>query len=855
MTTDALKEAPFAWSMKLPSALRLALTDLRGGLKGFKVFVACVALGVAVISGVGALSDGLRSGFERQGQSLLGGDLSLSRIHQEANPAELAYMRRQGVVSEVATLRSMARRPDGTEPALVELKSVDGNYPLYGEFEIEGGGRLQDALAKGAVVDQLLLDRMAIKVGDKVRIGTGEIVIAGIIKREPDQIGERLPFGPRVLVSSAFLSTTGLIQPGSLVRWNYRIRFAQGVSDADVKGRCPAVRKDLPEAGFICANRTNPSPNVSRSIERLRQFLTLIGLTSLLVGGVGVANAVSTFIDRKRKAIAVFKCVGASSRQVLSIFLIEVLLLAGLGVLIGLAAGMLLPPLISALYGDALPFAIRFSVSARSLLVAAFYGFMVALAFMLWPLGRSEHVRASVLFREEVAPSRAWPRRSIVLATIALAVGLTGFAVASSDARLMAFWFVLGTAATLVVFAGIGSGLSALAARIPRPRIPEVALALGNIGGPGSLTRAIVLSLGAGLSLLVAVGLVNGSLVAEFEGRLPEKSPDYYVLDIRKGDWDGFAALVRRHSPNATIEHAPMLRGRIVALGNQQAEQIKAPPEAQWVLNGDRGITFAEEVPNGSRVVEGQWWPKDYEGEPLVSFEAEIARRLGLKIGDTVVANVLGRNITARISNLREVKWENLTINFVMVYSPNTLKSAPYNLLATVTLPRDQTTKDEGRLIQEAATAYPSLTMVRVRDAISLFNQVFEKVMVAVRAAGGVTLAAGALVLAGAMATAQRRRIYQAVVLKAVGATRRQILSAHLVEYLLLAMVTALVAAGVGTLAAYIVVRFVMEIPFHFTLSSVLQALAVAIGLVVAFGLGATWRVLGAPAVPYLKTE
>jgi putative ABC transport system permease protein len=298
-----------------------------------------------------------------------------------------------------------------------------------------------------------------------------------------------------------------------------------------------------------------------------------------------------------------------------------------------------------------------------------------------------------------------------------------------------------------------------------------------------------------------------------------------------------------------------MLRGRIVALANQPAEQIKAPPEAQWVLNGDRGLTFSEEVPHGSRVVEGEWWPKDYEGEPLVSFEAEIARRLGLKIGDTVTANVLGRNITARISNLREVNWENLTINFVLVFSPNTLKSAPYNLLATVTLPRDHSTKEEARFVQESSTAYPSLTMVRVKDAISLFNQVFEKVMIAVRAAGGVTLAAGALVLAGAMATAQRRRIYQAVVLKAIGATRRQILSSHLAEYLILALVTALVAALIGTIAAYVVVRFVMEIAFAFSLMSLLQALAAATILVVAFGLGSTWRVLSAPPVPYLKTE
>ncbi len=494
-------------------------------------------------------------------------------------------------------------------------------------------------------------------------------------------------------------------------------------------------------------------------------------------------------------------------------------------------------------------------MSPWSVVSAAVYGFLVALVFTLWPLGRAELVRAGVLFRDEVTNELVRPRPAIMAAIAAAGVALAAFTILNSDAKRIAIYFCLGLLVVFGVFLGLGTLVTRIAARAKRPKWPELALAIGNLGAPGGLTRSVILSLGAGLSLLVAVALTDASIVKELTGRVPLNSPNYFVLDIPKGDLAAFSKTVHDAAPDARIEEAPMLRGRLIRLAGVPVEDLKAPPEAQWVLNGDRGLTYAEEVPDGSKVVAGEWWPKDYAGEPLVSFEVDLAKKLKLTIGDQVTVNVLGRNVTARIANLREVKWESLAINFVMVFSPNVLKGAPHNLLATIQLAKDASLASEAAVGRAIGKAHPATTAIRVKDAINSFNAVFERIMNAVRVAGSVTLLAGALVLAGALATAQRRRIQQAVILKVLGATRRRILTSHLLEYAILAGITAAFAVVLGGLAAWIALTSVIDVPFHLSAVAIVQALVVSLGLVVLFGGLGTWAVLRAPAVPYLKSE
>lgn len=843
----------------LPLWLSLAFRELRTGWSGFLVFIACIGLGVMVITAVGAISDALRAGLSSQGRAIVGGDLAFVRPHARATAVERTRLAAIGVVSESVTMRAMARRTDGSDQTLAELKAVDGVHPLVGAVAVEGASTLADAIGKPmtAAVEPALIDRLGLKVGDTLKVGDAELTIRAVLKSEPDGLGDRASFGPRVLVSMATLERTTLIEPGTLTRWRYAVTLPDAVSVTrdQLKAIAANVRRDLPEAGFTVANRFEPSPQLTRTLERLRQFLTLVGLTSLIVGGVGVANAVATFVDKRRKVIATMKSLGAPGRLVFRMFLAQIVAVAAVGIAIGLAAGYALPILIGRLIGDALPIRAEFVVSPFSVATAIGYGLLVALLFALWPLGRAERVPPSVLFRDDVANDGGRPAAHVIASLAGVAALLLATIIFSTDARLVAIGFCVGLAVLLGVFWSIGRLVPMLVRRLPRARRPELAVALSSIAAPGGLSGAMLLSLGLGLTLLVAVALVDASLQRELAGRLPERAPSYFVLDLGKSETEPFRAFVEREAPGSRVEVAPMLRGRLVALNGVAPEDIKASPDAQWVLYGDRGLSFSGKVPKGSRVVEGAWWAPDHSGEALVSFEAELGRKLGLSIGDKVTVNVLGRNLTARIANFRELKWESLDINFVLVFSPNALAAAPYKLLATVTLPTASAPTLEASLARAMGKAFPATTQVRVKEAIEQFNGVLEKILLAVRIAGGVTLLAGALVLAGALATAQRRRVKDAVILKALGVTRRRILFAHLAEYLILAVIAAALAVVLGTLAAWIGVSLSMGVPFQFDTAAVAQALGLATVAIVTLGLVSTALVLRTPPVPLLKSE
>lgn len=837
---------------------KLGLRELRNGLHGFRIFIACLALGVMVIAAVGALADALRAGLASQGETILGGDMTFSRMHIRATAEEQALFHRLGRVSETSTMRTMARRLDGSDQALAELKAVDSAYPLSGETTIEGGTSFADAVSgNGAVVDPMLLERLGLKVGDRVRVGAAEVAVRGVLKAEPDAVADRLTYGPRVFVSLATLDKTQLVKPGTLIRWRYAVKLPPGApSDRETLANIrKSVEQKMPSAGFTSVDRYNPSPQITRTLERLRQFLILIGLASLLVGGVGIANAVATFIDKRVKVIATMRSVGASGTQIIGIFLVQILLMSAIGIAIGLLLGIAVPPLIENAYGDLLPIRAGIEVSPGSLGLAATYGFLVALIFALWPLGRVENVRAAVLFRESVSGTKGRPRKAIIVVTVALVALLFALAVLTSEPHNIAVYISISLAVMLIVFSLLGGFISRLVQRIPRPASPELALALRNIAAPDGLTRSVVLSLGTGLSLLVAVALANAALVEDLQERLPEQAPDYFLLDIAPSDFAAVKAKIVTDVPGATLIDAPMLRGRLVALKGTPVENLKVPADVQWVLNGDRGLSYANTIPEGSTLTSGTWWAKDYKGPPLVSFEGEIAKKLGVGIGDQVTVNVLGRNIVAKIANLREVNWESLALNFIMVFTPNTLQAAPHNVLATLRLPPGTPRATESAMVRDLGRVYPAVTAIRVRDAIDQFNKIFARVMVAVKVAGSITLAAGALVLAGALATAQRRRILEAVILKTIGARRRQIMKAHAFEYALLAVIAALVAILLGSLVAWIAVTRVMEIDFVFSVNAVLETLAMAGLMITVFGGLGTWAVLRAPAVPYLRSE
>jgi len=838
---------------RLPLALRLALRDLRGGFSGFTIFLICIALGTGAIGAINSLSDAIQDSLAREGTVLLGGDVEATLVHRQANPEELAYLRSLGEVSEVATMRAMARRPDGSAQALVDLKAVDDAYPLYGAVTFEEGGGLAAAVKEGGLaVDRSILDQLQVNLGDTVSVGNASLPVKAVIEQEPDRLAAGPAFGARILLSPDSLKKTGLVEPGSLVRWAYRIKTGTGA--------LPDFKKDLvtkfPEAGFLVRDSSDPSPGVKSTLKRLTEFLTLVGLTAMLTGGIGVANAVAAFVERRRMTIATFKSLGATQRIIFRVFFIEIGLLALLGILIGFAIAAGVPWLIAGLLAGFVPIAIEPGPQGQALALAALFGLLSALPFILWPLGRSEQVRAAELFRSggddrRLPPAFYWVSSFLIVALLALLV------VSLAREHRIAAFTCAGLFAVFVLFWSAGAGIRRLAASLKRPKRPEMALALANIGGPASLARTIALSLGAGLTLLTAVSLVDASLSDELKTRLPDRAPSYFFIGIPKREMSAFEDLLKGKASGARISTAPMLRGRLMALRGLPIDQIKAPSSAEWVLTGDRGITYSETLPAGSEVTEGAWWPADYEGEPLVSFEADIAKALGLKIGDTVTVSVLGRSLSAKIANFRKVRWGSIDINFVMIFSPNALRQAPFTYLATLTWPEGQQpdTKAEASVVKAIGAAYPVVSAIRVRDALNAVNGIFEKVMRAVRIAGSVTLVMGALVIAGALITAHRRRIYEAVVLRTLGAAKRGIILAHLLEYLILAVSLSLIAATLGLAAAYVIVKYVMDLSFSLSLYALLQPSLIETIFVTMLGALGTLRVLSAKPAHYLRSE
>jgi putative ABC transport system permease protein len=835
--------------------LHFSLRELRGGLQGFYVFLACIALGVMAIAGVGSVAASLADGLARQGQVILGGDLAFTLIQREATPDEKTFLTSLGPTTSAATMRAMARS-DG-DATLVELKAVDNSYPLFGDVVLDPPGPLAAALAEhdeiyGAAADPVLLARLDLKPGAQVTVGNAKIEIRAALTSEPDKLAGGIGFGPRLLVSNAALRATGLVQPGSLVRWHYRVKLPAD-SDAAVKAATAQAAAKFPDAGWDIRNRTNASPALERNVERFTQFLTIVGLTALLVGGVGVGNAVKSHLDRKRDVIATMKALGATGRGVFAIYLMQVMTLSLIGSIIGVALGAILPFAVAWSVGSIIPLPIEPAVHAGGLMLALFYGLLTALAFALWPLGRAHDVPVGALFRDAVAPQPQWPRRVYVAMTVIAVAMLATIAIALAYDRRVAAIYVATAACVFVLLRLVAAALMFVARHAPRARSTSLRMAIANIHRPGALTPTVVLSLGLGIALLVTVIEIDGNLRQQFTAALPEKAPSFYFLDIPADTAAQFGAFVRTQAPAAKLEEVPMLRGRIVSANNVPADKINPKSDAAWALQSDRGITYSGEIPAGSRLTEGTWWKPDYNGPPLVSFEKRIADGLHLKLGDPVTVNVLGRNVTATIANMRTVDWESLGMNFVMVYSPNAFAGAPHTHLASLTYAGGSTPAQEGEIVKSVAQKFPMVTTLRVKDAIEAVGTIIANLVLAIRGASAITLLAAALVLGGALAAGHRHRVYDAVVLKTLGATRLRLLGAYVLEYLLLATATAIFGVLSGSLSAWLIVSDLMSLRFVWQLWPALAATLGAVAVTVTLGLAGTFSALGQKPAPVLR--
>ena len=839
----------------LPLVMRFALRELRGGLSGFYVFILCILLGTAAIAGVNSVAQSMTEAIHVKGREILAGDIRFELKHREAKPNERAYLDSLGEVAIASNLRSMVRSADKSAQALTELKAVDAAYPLYGKFVADPDRPLSELLAEkdgvpGALAAPALLDRLGLKPGDRILLGDLMLEIRARIVSEPDQLSDGFALAPRLMISRDTLAKTGLVRTGSLVDNNYRIKLT------DPTERLGAIRREakkkFPEAGWAIRTANNAAPSLSDNIRRFSEFLTLVGLAALAAGGVGVANAVTAFLDQKRQVIASFKSLGAPGHLIVTLYLIQILTIASLAIGGGLVVGIFVTPIAGYFLRGFLPVPDGFPLYPGALAIAAAFGLLTAAAFSILPLGRARLVRATELFRSQSYDGwRSMPWEYYAAAAFAFIL-IAALAILTSADRFIASAFLAATAGAFIVLRIVAVGIAVIARRAPKVRSPALRLAIGNIHRPGALTAPVVLSLGLGLTLLASLALVEGNLRGSLSGALAAQAPNFFFVDIQGRDVGAFRDLVRKESPKGRVDEVPMLRGRIVAFNGEDVQKRNVPQGARWVLQGDRGITYSDALPASSSLEQGRWWAKDYSGEPLVSFSAEEGRELGLKIGDTVTINVLGRNITARIANFRNVEWRSMSINFVMVFSPNTFMGAPHAWLATLTDPR-ATAAQEAAVMRSVTDTFPGITTIRIKDALDVASEMVGQLAVGVRAASSIALAVSILVLAGAIAAGNRARIHDAVVLKTLGARRTILMSAYLWEYFLLGLSASVFALAAATAASWYVVTEIMELPFTFLPGTALTTLVIALAVTAGTGLLGTWSVLGQKAAPVLR--
>jgi putative ABC transport system permease protein len=839
---------------------RFAIRDLRGGLGGLRIFLLSIALGVAAIVGVESLARALDDGLGREGRVILGGDASFSLIHRRLSAAEQQFLEGHGSLSTVATMRAMARA-GSDDAALVELKAVEPSWPRIGAAVLAPSMPLSEALSEkegvfGAAAEEALLARLNLKLGDVIRVGEAKFSIRTILTSEPDRLATGVGLGPRVLISQAALDATALVQPGSLVRWTTRVIMGGpggGPDEASVRAFMSEAKQAFPQAGWEGRSRLNVSPEFSRDLDRFAEFLTLAGLLSLVVGGVGVANAAHGFVERKRATLAILKAIGATGASVVTLALLEFSIVALIGALAGAALGATIPFAVDWLFGSLLPIPLAPSIEPGVMALGVAFGLLTALAFSIAPLGRAHDLPVTTLIRDLAEERQGWPRKRYLAGAALAGAALVALAIVTSPQHPVAAYVAGATLVALAALRFVAFGLALLARRAPKTRFVEWRMALAAIQRPGGLTASVVLSLGLGLAALVALTLIDANMRAELLRSEPGVTPSFFFLDVPGADAGAFRDFLKREAPDVKISETPMMRGRFVRIADRPVEAVKASDNVAWALEGDRGVTFAERPPEGSEIVAGEWWPDNYSGPPLLSMEKEVADGLGLRVGDVVVVNVLGRDIAARVANLRKVNWRSFAINFVLVYSPNTLKGAPYTELVSAALPSADGRQAELALLREAARQFPAVASVRVQEVLENVEALVAKLALAVRAATGVALTTSVLVLAGALAANRRTRLADATVLKILGATRSRLTAMFLIEYALLGASTAAFGVGAGTLAAYLVVTHIMRFDFVFDWAGSLAAAGGGLAITVGFGTIGAWRVLSQKPAAYLR--
>ncbi len=847
----------------IPFPYRMAWRETRAAWRHFIYFFVCIALGVAALVGVALFGANLDRAIQREARGLMAADVELrtSRPLTPAGEANLKAFEARGVERmQVSELVAMAAAPSalggthqqGTQ--LVELKAVEPGYPFYGKLRSEPEDAAQAVLRPGpgffALVQEALLIRLDLSVGGTIKIGQAELRIAGVVKKEPDRAAGAFSFGPRVLISREGLEATQLIQPGSRVTHRYLLKLPETLSARAVQGE---LAHTFPDKTVRVTSYQESQPMLRRFLRQMTMYLGLVGLIALMVGGIGVASSVRAFLKEKEETIAVLKAVGAESGLVVRVYLVQTMLLGLLGSLAGAALGagfqFFLPPLMK----QWLPIELKFHLTFLPLASGMAMGLLTTALFALWPLLEVRHVRPNLIFRREVTEEPIGsPGRSVWIAGVLLALALAGLALWHAGSWRAGGLFLGALVLALVLLQGTAWLVVQAARRLPRWRPLAWRQGLANLYRPGSQAKTILVSVGVGVMVILAVHLVERNMLWEIGENIPTDAPSFFFIDIQPDQQEAFARLLKERG-HAETKLTPLIRSRLWSLNGQRIRpEAYEQREHGWYFTREYVLTYQKDLPKDNVVTKGVWWDTGASSGPArVSVEEEAARRLGLDLGASVEFDVQGAKVSGRVSSIRKVDWGNMSTNFYFIFEPGALEGAPMTYVATARVDPHE----EVPLQRAVVAAFPNVSAINIRDVLDSVARVMDRISLVIRFMAGLTILSGVIVLAGALAATRFRRIYEAMILKAVGATRGAVARTFAIEYALLGVAAGVIGAGLATLLAWGVLRWILDVKWLFQPQAIVWGIVATIVGTLAVGFLSTFRILGQKPLPVLRRE
>jgi putative ABC transport system permease protein len=884
--------------------LNMAWRETRAAWRHFLYFLVCIAIGVGALTGVSLFGTQVEQAVTKEARGLLGGDLEvrLSRLISPTGQDVLNSLSDRGValthISELVAMAATSGSASGGQPTqIIELKAVEPQYPLYGTLRLEPQGNLPDLLRPqtrrcpdrtcfGVVVQESLLIRMGLTVGDSLRIGQGEFIITGLVRTEPDRMANAFSLGPRVLMSREGLQAAELIKMGSRIRERYLLKIPSTLAPEpllyELRGRLG------PDSARLSSYR-DAQPQLKQSLEQLTRYLGLIGLTALFVGGLGVATSVHAFVREKLSTIAVLKTVGADSPTIIMTYGLQAMILGLVGSLVGLIIGVLfyqgLPWMIAALVSSDLLDQLGFAVNGPGLTFVPLakglaLGMLSTLFFALWPLLTIREVKPARIFRREIAPlilhanhrtvrwRSAWRQIDMVkvLTSVVVGLGLALLSMWQAGSWKVGLLFILAFAGAVLLLGASARVVVFFVKKWPRPDALVLRQALSNVVRPGSQAVSITIAIGIAVMVVTTVSLVERSLLAQVGDNLPTDAPTFFFIDIQPDQAQGMAALLRERSGDPNPRLTPLVRSRLSAVKDEPVkveatseEEERKEKAAQkeerrkkWYLTREYVLTFLQDLPKDNKIVQGTWWkPGQVFTKPLISIEEDAAKQLGLTVGDTVELDIQGSPITGEISSIRQVEWGNFSTNFYMIFSPGALDGAPHTYVATVRVDPSE----EAAVQQAVVASFPNVTAINMGDVLDGFARVLDRLSLAIRAVALFCVLSGGLVMAAALAATRYRRLYESVILKALGATRGVIMRSFATEYALLGALGGLLGCALASALSWAVLSTVFDLSWSLQPAVLAIGLAATITLTMLVGFLSTYRLLGQPPLAVLRHE